>query len=582
MFTVDNILHSIYPRFNDQAWFARPFKAVLRKLLHEKDFQAFSAQYPHVKGIDFVEQVLQYFNVSYTVQDTEKDNIPTTGRVVIFANHPIGTLDALVLIKLLTEVRPDLKVVANEVLMQLEPLHNMLLPVRNMQGGTPKQYLTKIHQHLTQHEGAVLIFPAGEVSRLRPTGVKDTQWHSGFLRIAMSCKAPLLPMFVDTKNSPTFYGVSMIYKPLSTLLLVKEMFNKQSKNFPIRVGEIIADETIAHNNLDGKTKVKLLKKHLYKIGHGKPGIFSTVSAIAPPENKAQLVQALKSCELLGQTQDNKQIYLYQHDKSNPIMREIGRLREVSFRTVGEGSGLKRDVDHYDQDYFHLILWDAEELEIVGAYRMADTKKLIEKTSVEALYTHSLFHFDSEMNQYFDYGLELGRSFVQPKYWGKRSLDYLWFGIGALLKKNPQYRYLFGPVSISNALPPAAKSLLVYFYGLYFPAPTKLATSHQPYQLADEDWHQLKHTFVGNNYSKDFKQLKHLLANMGTAVPTLFKQYGELCDNDGVKFLSFGVDPNFANCVDGLVLVDITQLKEKKRNRYMPEAQPIEDFEQNSF
>lgn len=169
------------------------------------------------------------------------------------------------LIKLISEVRPDIKVVANELLMTLTPLHNILLPVRNMTGGTPRQHLEKIHQHL-RSEGAVLIFPSGEVSRLRPNGIRDTQWQTGFLKMAISCNAPLLPMYVDAKNSATFYGASILYKPLATLLLVKEMFKQASNTLPVRIGELIPAEAVSGSDFPLKTRVSLLKNHLYRIG----------------------------------------------------------------------------------------------------------------------------------------------------------------------------------------------------------------------------------------------------------------------------------------------------------------------------
>jgi hypothetical protein len=169
------------------------------------------------------------------------------------------------------------------------------------------------------------------------------------------------------------------------------------------------------------------------------------------------------------------------------------------------------------------------------------------------------------------GLELGRSFVQPKYWGKRSLDYLWFGIGAFLKVNPQFKYLFGPVSISDSYPIAARDLMVYFYTLYFGNQSKMAESNQPYQFHQTDINLLKQSFSGDNYKEDFTQLKHLLANMGVNVPTLYKQYSELCHPGGVKFLAFGTDPDFNDCLDGLVLVDVTQFTDKKKARYLADS-----------
>ncbi|GGI77875.1 GNAT family N-acyltransferase [Shewanella gelidii] len=601
MFTVEKVVAENLPRVNQTPWLAKPTKAALKYLLHEQECNQIADSFAHLEGIDFVEQVLAEFNFSYLVPDQEVANIPVEGRLVIFANHPIGSLDGLALIKLISEVRSDVKVVANELLMNIPPLHPMLLPVRNMTGGTPKQHLANIHKHL-QQEGVVLIFPSGEVSRLRPNGIRDTEWQSGFLKMAMACDAPLLPIYVDAKNSAAFYGASMIYKPLATLLLVKEMFKQAQNTIGVRIGELIPNEAVASNHFPLKTNVKLLRNHLYRIGKNRSGLFTTQKAIAHPESKVDLIAALKQCELLGQTQDNKQIYLYQHTASNPIMREIGRLREIAFRAVGEGIGLRRDTDKYDRYYQHLVLWDQDDLEIVGAYRFACAAGVHRQQGPEQLYSQSLFTYAKEFAPYFEQGLELGRSFVQPKYWGKRSLDYLWYGIGAFLAKNPQYRYLFGPVTISNQLPANAKNMLVHFYQTQFAygatlgangghesadlkevSNDKMAEANLPFRLTPAQQQALDALYrsdsssdnlsatISDNYSENFKVLKHSLANIGASVPTLFKQYAEVCQPGGVAFLEFGIDVDFANCIDGLVLVDTQQLKPKKR-RYIDSHQ----------
>ncbi|WP_281212913.1 lysophospholipid acyltransferase family protein [Shewanella insulae] len=566
IFTVDDVVANNLPKLNQSPWLATPTKALLRYFLMEKECHAITQEFDYLEGVDFIEQVLASFNFTYSVPSTEVENIPSEGRVVIYANHPIGSLDALAMIKLISKVRPDIKVVANELLMALEPLHSILLPVRNMTGGTPKQHLEKIHQHL-KSEGAVLIFPSGEVSRLRPNGVRDLHWHSGFLKIAKACQAPLLPLFADAKNSATFYGASMIYKPLASLLLVKEMFKQAKRTMPLRIGQLLPKEVVASSDFPLKTQVKLLKNHLYRIGKNRSPLFKTQNAIAHPESRSDLIEALSQCELLGQTHDEKLIYLYRHKQSNPIMREIGRLREIAFRAVGEGSGKRRDTDKYDADYLHLVLWDHKALEIVGAYRFASAKSLYQDER-KGLYSQSLFQYRDEFAPYFEQGLELGRSFVQPKYWGKRSLDYLWFGIGAFLAKHPEYRYLFGPVSISDALPEQAKAMLVYFYQTHFCPVQELAHANSRYSFTPEQHEQLDALFPGEDYQAEFKLLKQALASMGAAVPALYKQYGELCDGLGVSFLDFGIDAEFGDCIDGLVLVDTHRLKAKKRARYI--------------
>ncbi|WP_445768029.1 GNAT family N-acyltransferase [Rheinheimera sp.] len=567
MISVDQVLSQNLPGLTNRPWLYKPVKGALRRLLHEQDFINFAGRYPHLQGLEFVEQVLDHFNFRYSVRDNEVERIPTSGRVVIIANHPIGSLDGLALLKLISDIRPDVKVVANQLLMALKPLHNLLLPVNNMHGGTERRALDNIQQHLAA-EGALILFPSGEVSRLRPDGIRDGKWHNGFLRFASNAKAPILPIFIDGRNSALFYGASMLYKPLATMLLVQEMFNQQRKKLEMRIGEQIPYDAFANLALETQAKVKLFKKHLYRLAKDKPALFITQSAIAHPEDRISLKKAVEQCELLGETADGKQIYLYQHQQSSPILREIGRLREFAFRAVGEGSGLRRDIDRFDSHYEQLILWDKDDLEIVGAYRFANTRNILAAHGESGLYTATLFQFDSSMATYLNAGLELGRSFVQPRYWGKRSLEYLWYGIGAYLKRNPDIRYLFGGVSLSGSYPQAARDLMVYFYSLYFSDTCSSAVSKQPYQLPQVILTELQQHFSGTNYLKDFTQLKHLLANMGLSIPTLYKQYSELCEPGGVKFLAFGTDPDFANCVDGLVLVDLTKLKAAKRARYL--------------
>ncbi|WP_419571778.1 GNAT family N-acyltransferase [Rheinheimera sp.] len=568
MISVEQMIQQHMPGLQQKPWLQTPVRGALRHLLHEQEFVEFARRYPHLQGIEFVEQVLDYFQFAYQVRDNEVERIPSTGKVVIIANHPIGSLDGLALIKLVSDIRPDVKVIANQLLMAIDPLHSLLLPVNNMSGGTERSRIDRISDHL-QQEGALILFPAGEVSRLKPNGIRDNKWHGGFLRFAMSAKAPILPIYIDGRNSALFYGASMLYKPLATMLLVQEMFKQKRKNIGMRIGELIPYDSFAQLPLETAAKVKLFKKHLYRLAKDKEPLFKTQKAIAHPEDRILLKKAVEACPLLGETSDGKQIYLYQYQQSSPVLREIGRLRELAFRAVGEGTGQRRDIDLYDSYYEQLILWDKDDLEIVGAYRFANTAKVMTEKGLPGLYTASLFRFSERMTPYLDQGLELGRSFVQPRYWGKRSLEYLWYGIGAYLMQNPDIRYLFGGVSLSNSYPKAARDLMVYFYSLYFRCTEQSAAPNLPYELPAETLTQLQQHFTGDNYTQDFVQLKHLLANMGVSIPTLYKQYSELTEPGGVKFLAFGVDPDFADCVDGLVLVDMQQLKATKKARYMP-------------
>jgi len=481
----------------------------------------------------------------------------------------LGSLDGLAMIKLIGSVRKDVKIIANDFLSSLSPLQPLLLPVDNMGGKTRRENLDAIDQFL-QNEGALIIFPAGEVSRVRPNGIKDTKWHSGFLRIASKSQAPILPVFIDGRNSVFFYSLSMLSKPLSTIWLVHEMFKQASNTVSMRIGGMIDYHQYQTLNLPISTKVKLFRRHLYRLGKNKSNVFNQQKGIAHPENRQALREEIQQCELLGETKDGKRIHLYRYQPDSCVMREIGRLREVAFRAVGEGTGKRRDIDAYDQSYLHLVLWDDNDLEIAGAYRIADCPTLMAESGHKGIYSNTLFEFEAPMQPYLEKGLELGRSFVQPKYWGRRSLDYLWYGLGAFLRKNPEYRYLFGPVSISGTYPQPAKDLLVYFYQRYFGSKHSVATSRTPYLLDSETRQQMSQVFSGNDYQQDFAELKTRLAHMGLSVPTLYKQYTEVCEAEGVRFLDFNIDPDFSNCIDGLVIVDTQYLKASRRKRYIGE------------
>ncbi|MBQ4833079.1 lysophospholipid acyltransferase family protein [Pseudoalteromonas sp. MMG010] len=567
MISVDEVIAAKLPQLENSPKLKDFVKKGLGYLLHEQEFVAFADTYPHLQGIEFVEQVLDELNFDTRYKSNQMENIPSEGKLVIVANHPLGSVDALALIKVLSNVRQDLKVVANRMLMSVTAMHSLLLPVDNLSGTSKKQELSNIQQHL-KNEGALLIFPAGEVSRLSPTGIKDCQWNSGFLRMAKKSNSPILPVFIKAKNSPLFYGTSMVYKPLASLLLVKEMFKQRKKSLEFEIGASIPPESYLIDNLKDKEIVNLIRKQLYRLCSKKNLPLKTQAPIAIAEGKKDLKKAIENCQLLGETQDGMHIYLYQYQGSSPLFRELGRLREIAFRAVGEGSGKRRDVDKYDMDYQHLVLWDPTQLELVGAYRLACAQEIINKHGREGLYTDSLFSYTHKMDPYFNQGIELGRSFVQPQYWGRKSLDYLWYGIGAFIKNYPQYRYLFGAVSVSNTMPNQAKALLVYYYQHYYRAKQTLATPNNEFKLPPKESTLCTSTFLGNNLKEDFVELKHVLANMNAQVPTLFKQYTELCKPGGVEFLSFSIDPEFNNCIDGLVLVDLHRVKDNKAKRYL--------------
>ena len=567
MIDVEAEIKKKFPKIDlESSFINKSLIKIAKRIVHQDYINEFLEKNAHKKGFEFVDAVLDHFDFDYKVSSNDIQNIPSSGKVVIVANHPLGGLDGLCLLKLVGQVRKDVKIVANDFLGGIDNLDSLFIQIDNFKNRQSKKDIKAIYDCINNEE-AVIIFPSGEVSRASAKGIKDPAWNKGFLNFASHCNAPILPILVDGKNSRFFYTVSILNRTFSTLLLSNEMFKKKSKKIDIKIGELIPTEHIKPKGLTKKYIVNLYKKHLYALKKGKKSYFQTQGAIAHPESRQELYYELKNSKVIGETGDGKTIYLYNYSDDSIVLKELGRLRELSFRSVGEGINKKRDTDKYDIYYDHIILWDKDELEIVGSYRIGNGEFINKNLGIEGFYSNTLFKYKKEFSSYLDESIELGRSFVQPKYWGSRALDYLWYGIGAYLNQNPQIKYMYGPVSISASIPKIAKDMLIFYYSYYYKSDEVLLESRLPYQYS-KDVKSLKEMFTLDDKKGDFKRLKLALANVGVVVPTLFKQYTDICHDGGVNFQGFNIDPDFSNCVDGLIIVKIDQIKDKQRRRYI--------------
>ena len=575
MISVERSLYEKFPRLAEGAArrFSQPVVSLLRKVVCEERINATLAALDGHTGFEFIEFALDRFELSYSVANTDRENIPVDGPVVIVANHPLGALDALSLLQLVGSVRRDVRILANDVLMHLKPLRSLLLPI-NVFGGDDSAPGGMREAYRALEAGqALIVFPSGEVSRMRPNGVRDGRWSPGFVRMARKTGAPVLPVHIDAHNSPLFYGVSMLAKPLSALLLAREMFGAQRMRIGFTIGQAIAPQMLEREGATPEQLAKALRRHVYQLARRRPNQFTTSTAIAHPESPLAVRKALKErAEVLGATTDGKRILLLDACSDCPVMREIGRLRELAFRRVGEGTGNRRDLDRFDAHYRHIVLWDEEALAVVGAYRLGEARKILRDHGMAGLYSATLFDYAPNAAEFLDDAVELGRSFIQPAYWGSRSLDYLWQGIGAFLRKRPEVRYLFGPVSLSASLPLPVRELIVHTHGRFFADPEHLATAKNPFRISDEVAREADAALAGRDAKSALSLLKQQLAVSDQAIPTLYRQYVDLCEPDGVRFLAFGVDPQFGGCVDGLIRLDLTRLKAAKRARYLSEPE----------
>ncbi len=611
MQALEQQLQDRYPQWfrGERARLTKPLLRTVGRWSRLSDAEQLLNKHGHLRDFEFLQHTLSEMQVQYSVDAEQLASIPAVGRLLIVANHPSGALDAMVLLDAVGRVRRDVKIIANDVLSMIAPLSGLFLPVRVFGGKPSADSLRAIEQAL-EAEQCVIVFPAGEVSRLSLAGIRDTRWRHGFVRFAMRTCTPVLPVRIVARNSALFYSASAFYKPAATALLAREMFVRRNRPLrmhigqPIRIdaqanpaqtmhevrkllyalggrGDRVADRTVDNRGVDRSESLRESEspdESRYDYDDERAQAMQShlgamPQPIASPIDHASLIVSIAQTELLGKTADGKEIRLAQLAAESPLLMEIGRLRELTFREVGEGCGRSRDLDQYDLHYQHILVWDAAAGKIAGAYRVARGAQVLAADGLRGLYTASLFRYADEALPRIAQGVELGRSFVVPEYWGSRSLDYLWQGIGAYLRRYPQVRYLFGAVSISAALPLPAREQLVAYYSRYYGYPHEndrssdhndaAAASLRPFQ-----YFSAPPSFGELDADTAYSVLKNNLAAHGASVPVLYKQYTELCEPGGARFLAFGVDPAFSDSIDGLIEVDLQRVLPKKRQRYL--------------
>lgn len=542
---------------------ARPLLRSVGRWSRLDRIEEFLRRNANVRGFDFVAAGLDFIEGRYHVDPAALARIPATGRLLIVANHPSGALDALALLDAVGRIRRDVRIVANDLLGAIGPLQDLLLPVRILGGKVQRTSLQAVEQALAA-EQCVIVFPAGEVSRLSLLGIRDGRWQRGFVRFARAAAAPVLPVRVEARNSALFYGASTLFKPAGTALLAREMFARRGRPLRLRIGE-----PMQLGQGDPGAQLLAVRRAVYALGRTTPvaeGCPAGPEPLAAPVPPAQVAAGIAAATVLGQTADGKQILLARCAADSPLLHELGRLRELTFRQVGEGTGRSRDLDDFDLHYQHIVIWDGTAQRIAGAYRIMRGAQALARRGLAGLYSASLFRYSDDAIPRIAEGLELGRSFVVPDYWGSRSLDYLWQGIGAYLQCQPGIRYLFGAVSISAALPRDAREQLVAYYQRYYGAADGRVQSNRPFQ-----YFAAPPCFGELDAAAAFDVLKANLVALGTGVPTLYRQYTDLCEPGGARFLAFGVDPDFSDSIDGLIEVDLHAIRPHKRKRYLRDA-----------
>lgn len=561
---LEDTLIERYPR-----WFGGHRGAFTRPLLRRwgrwsgiEQAQAFLRDSAGLDSWQFVAASHDFLQLDQRHDRQALSRIPATGPLLVIANHPSGARDAMALLGLVGQVRRDVRILANHLLAHIAPLKPLLLPVRVFGGQADAGSLRAVRAALAAGQ-CVIVFPAGEVSRLHPLGVRDGRWRAGFVRFARATGAPVLPVRVEARNSALFYGVSALFKPVGTALLPREMLARRRQPLRLHVGHA----RVLDASENDVAAIRQLRRALYALGRRADAQGGTPTPLIEAVPVSALRAAIATLPQLGRTREGRAIVAGALPADSPLLREIGRLRELTFRQVGEGTGRALDLDDYDSWYDHIVLWDDQAGAVAGAYRVARGAQVLARRGLAGLYTASLFDWSESALPRIAEGMELGRSFVAPAYWNSRSIDQLWQGIGAYLARHRQVRYLFGAVSISAALPCAAREQIVAYYQHFHGQGEAAATARKPFGFTDAP-----PQFEAMDATTALAVLRGNLDALGAQLPMLLRQYTELCEPGGVRFLAFGVDADFSGCVDGLIELDLACMQARKRQRYLGVAE----------
>lgn len=543
---------------------------------------------------DFLDAMLEDMDVCYAIRDDDLARIPKEGPAIIVANHPYGGIEGVILADLLRSVRKDTMILANYLLGHIPPLRQTMIMVDPFEtDDAARSNIRPLKESLghLRNGGLLGAFPSGTVSHLHLSKrtVTDPEWSPTIARLARKTKAPILPVYFEGRNGPLFQLLGLVHPRLRTAMLVRELFNKRGSTIRVSIGQPIPFRKISGLETDEdimdyirlrtymlKTRTTGAKRRRLPIFGKKQETQTTDMRALPPvppgytaEELRNEVDTLPDKQHLVKSGDFD-VYFAAHAQIPRLIDEIGRLREVTFRAVGEGTGGARDLDAFDEYYAHLFVWNRAKSEVVGAYRIGRSDEIIAKYDVDGLYTNTLFKFKRDLFDLVGPSLEMGRSFVREEYQkAYTSLLLLWKGIAAYVALHPTYKTLFGPVSISSDYSHASREIMIRHLREYKhlnKSVTRMVKPKMPPKLNSLKLkkHELEQ-FRGMCSSID--DITDFIADIEVelkGIPVLLKQYLRL----GGKILAFNVDPDFNDAIDGLLVVDMTVTDPKVLAHYM--------------
>ena len=546
-------------------------------------------KHKHLEGLDFINALLDEFEVRFEIPEEDLRRIPKNGAFITISNHPLGGIDGILLLKILLEQRPDYKIIANFLLHRIEPLKPYVMPVNPFENQKEaKSSFTGFKQAIQQlKEGYPLgIFPAGEVSTYKEDKrITDKPWEPSAMKLIQKAEVPVVPIYFHAKNSQLFYKLSKLNPTFRTAKLPSELLSQGERVIKIRIGNPISvNDQKEQQSLEDFTA--FLRKKTYMLANTfnkkklLDNIPKTLKFPKPPkkivtpvnpkilENEVETLRDLDKRLLISK---NYEVFLSHPTDIPNILQEIGRLREITFREVGEGTNKAIDLDVYDAYYHHMFLWDNEAKKIAGAYRMGLGSKIFTEYGIEGFYLHDLFRFEPELYKMMSQSIEMGRAFIIKEYQQKpMPLFLLWKGIVHTTLRFPEHKYLIGGVTISDRFSEFSKSLMIEFMksNYYDPYVAQFIHPKKEFKVklkdADKD-------FVFDETEADLNKFDKIIDELEPGelrLPVLIKKYIK----QNAKVVAFNVDPLFNNAVDGLMYIRIADLPESTVKPVLEEFQ----------
>ena len=524
---------------------------------------------------NFFNLVLEELRICFELVKEEWDHIPLEGPLVVVSNHPFGGLDGIILGAILSKKRSDFKFLANYLLGSIPEFRSHLIGVDpfGMESAVRKN-INPLRETIDwlRRGGCIATFPAGEVSHFRwkARAITDPEWSQNIARIALRTGATIVPIHFSGQNSWLFQGMGMIHPMLRTGLLVRELMNKSGSKIQVCIGKPITERRLQEFSSPQeitqflRLKTYLLPKKYPKqkkltlgIYPKKKKSFAEEPLVAPEDDAAIRAEvAGLPAEAVYYEKGKFAVYVAKAHEIPRVLRQIGYLREKTFRTVGEGTGRVLDLDTFDEYYWQMFLWNKEEGEIVGAYRLGEIDEITNRFGKKGLYTRTLFKYDDRFLERLTPGIELGRSFIVPEYQKKHAtLSILWKGIGAFIARRPWCTNLFGPVSISQDYQRISRNLMVQFFGSNnVDHELKKMVHPRKALLSYRGLKPLERKAIRESIP-NVEEVSALISELELdqkGIPTLLRHYLKL----NGKLISFNVDKDFANALDGLILVNI--------------------------